>query len=936
MGGPLPSRSRARAPTDIQAGAPYVDQSLTVQPGSAATFNSGGTVTNAGTVELGAGSRLAISGTLTNTGTILDDAGSGSTTISGGYLASSGAVEVNGSLTYESYTLTNSGLVTVASGASFTDEGTFANDTGGSIANSGTFDVGADNTFTEAGGTTSGNPVTLDDSYLNFTGGGTASFSVTGTSATDIQAGAPYVDQSLTVQPGSAATFNSGGTVTNAGTVELGAGSRLAISGTLTNTGTILDDAGSGSTTISGGYLASSGAVEVNGSLTYESYTLTNSGLVTVASGASFTDEGTFANDTGGSIANSGTFDVGADNTFTEAGGTTSGNPVTLDDSYLNFTGGGTASFSVTGTSATDIQAGAPYVDQSLTVQPGSAATFNSGGTVTNAGTVELGAGSRLAISGTLTNTGTIDSQVSAQSGVTISGGPLDNNGNLILGQGSATSETYAYSQGSAGTLTVNVASATSYGQLVVGGTASLAGGLAVNTSGFSPTVGETFAIITSGGARSGQFATHTFGAQPYTTQYLTNGVDIVAAQALAVTTTSLPAGTVETPYAGATLASSGGTLPITWQVTSGSLPTGLSLDPTTGAITGTPTGPAGTSNFTVTATDSGSPAQTASGNLSLSVTGPITQTSPTSDATTTASSAGYTSQITTSGQAAGTSVSFTTTVSSSALSVSGTGIIATTGTLSAGSYTVSGTDSDGVGDLGGWTFTLSVTGPITQTSPTSGTTTTASSADYTGQITTSGQAPSTTVGFTTTVSSSALSVSGTGAIATTGTLSAGSYTVSGTDSDGVGDLGGWTFTLSVTGNGTVSAALSVSSPTVVGVETVPESAIPASSVDGSAGSGSSGAASAPLSSIPLSSIALSSSPLHSIPLSSIPLSSIAIPGSGDTAMHSSRTGSIQHLVVRYLDHLPGRLRGNGCACLHQLGGCPRRHAVRRTSHSNR
>lgn len=48
-----------------------------------------------------------------------------------------------------------------------------------------------------------------------------------------------------------------------------------------------------------------------------------------------------------------------------------------------------------------------------------------------------------------------------------------------------------------------------------------------------------------------------------------------------------------------------GGTPPYTFAVISGSLPTGLSLDPNTGAITGTPT-TAATSNFVIQATDSG------------------------------------------------------------------------------------------------------------------------------------------------------------------------------------------------------------------------------------------------------------------------------------------------------------------------------------------
>lgn len=65
----------------------------------------------------------------------------------------------------------------------------------------------------------------------------------------------------------------------------------------------------------------------------------------------------------------------------------------------------------------------------------------------------------------------------------------------------------------------------------------------------------------------------------------------------------SLAAATVGTAYSG-TMTATGGTAPNTFAVTAGALPTGLVLNGTTGAITGTPTVP-GTYNFTVTATDS-------------------------------------------------------------------------------------------------------------------------------------------------------------------------------------------------------------------------------------------------------------------------------------------------------------------------------------------
>jgi predicted hotdog family 3-hydroxylacyl-ACP dehydratase len=65
----------------------------------------------------------------------------------------------------------------------------------------------------------------------------------------------------------------------------------------------------------------------------------------------------------------------------------------------------------------------------------------------------------------------------------------------------------------------------------------------------------------------------------------------------------TLPSGTVGVPYS-PTIVASGGTAPYTYAVSAGSLPAGLSLNTSTGAITGTPT-TANTYNFTTQATDS-------------------------------------------------------------------------------------------------------------------------------------------------------------------------------------------------------------------------------------------------------------------------------------------------------------------------------------------
>ena len=73
---------------------------------------------------------------------------------------------------------------------------------------------------------------------------------------------------------------------------------------------------------------------------------------------------------------------------------------------------------------------------------------------------------------------------------------------------------------------------------------------------------------------------------------------------ALAITTVSLPAGEVGVAYS-TTLASSGGVAPITWTLTAGSLPNGLSLAGSTGVISGTPTTPVSATPLTFHAVDS-------------------------------------------------------------------------------------------------------------------------------------------------------------------------------------------------------------------------------------------------------------------------------------------------------------------------------------------
>ena len=117
----------------------------------------------------------------------------------------------------------------------------------------------------------------------------------------------------------------------------------------------------------------------------------------------------------------------------------------------------------------------------------------------------------------------------------------------------------------------------------------------------------------------------------------------------LAISTTSVPAATAGSAYPDTVLAASGGTGPYSWSVTSGSLPPGLSLDASSGTLSGTPT-TGGTYPFTVGVTDSETIPVTATADFSITV----------AQATTTTGIGASASSV-----ATGTAVTYTATVTS-------------------------------------------------------------------------------------------------------------------------------------------------------------------------------------------------------------------------------------------------------------------------------
>lgn len=138
-----------------------------------------------------------------------------------------------------------------------------------------------------------------------------------------------------------------------------------------------------------------------------------------------------------------------------------------------------------------------------------------------------------------------------------------------------------------------------------------LPGGLTLSSSGLlsgTPTEAGTFSFTVRITDIDGQTATAPLQ------------ITITTAP-LMITTAALPDGQLGVTYA-TKLAASGGTAPYGWSITSGTLPAGLSLNGSTGAIQGTPSQAVTGTPLTFQVTDSTSPsALTQSAHLTLTVT---------------------------------------------------------------------------------------------------------------------------------------------------------------------------------------------------------------------------------------------------------------------------------------------------------------------------
>lgn len=240
----------------------------------------------------------------------------------------------------------------------------------------------------------------------------------------------------------------------------------------------------------------------------------------------------------------------------------------------------------------------------------------------------------------------------------------------------------------------------------------SLPPGLNLNTNGY--VTGRT---TSDGGTYNFTVTVTDQGSPPLTTSQAYTVV-VTPAPSLSVATTSLPAAARGTSY-NFGLAANGGVPPLTWVITSGTLPPGMTFAGSTGQISGIPT-TQGTFPFTVQVTDSsllspGPHSQTATQSLSLTVGPPNALSIVTSTLPQAQTASLYSQTIVTNGGVGPFTWALTSGILPSGISLNASaGTITGTATaVSTNTFTVQVTDSESPPVSASATFTLTVIAAI-------------------------------------------------------------------------------------------------------------------------------------------------------------------------------------------------------------------------------
>lgn len=525
-----------------------------------AAAGSGFTLTNGNTIE-GAGTIQNMG--IVNTGTI--SANQSAPLI---ILPSTSGINNKGTLSVSAGDTMKIG--TSAGGALLNISGTTLN--GGTYTVNGTLEFGA-----------SGTSVVTDAANIALTGSGAQMIDFAGQ---NILANLATVTSAGSFTIGSGANFTTVGNFTNNGKITVNTGSAFKVTGSLTNFGgstltggtytvsgklefagaNVVTDAanltisGSGeienSTTGSNGLknlatIDSSGSLTLSGKANFTTAgSLTDSGRLTVSSGSTLTVTNTLTNfNSSTNTLSSGTYTVGGTLEFTGANIVNNAANLTISGpsgKILNGTSNGLANFAnntgvFTLTANGSLTTGSANFTNSdaMTVASGSTLTVGgndsytqSAGTTTIDGTLSAGGASGITVSGgTILGAGRVNANVTvggSGTAPTIYVGDTGKAGLLII--------TGTYSQLSSGSMNAFIGGTTvgsQYSQLQVTSSATLAGTLTVAlASGFTPTVGSTFTVLTASSI-SGTFANSTIainGSEHFNVTYTSTGVVLTVA----------------------------------------------------------------------------------------------------------------------------------------------------------------------------------------------------------------------------------------------------------------------------------------------------------------------------------------------------------------------------------------------------------------------
>ena len=454
----------------------------------------------------------------------------------------------------------------------------------------------------------------------------------TGTIVAGLQGGGRAVAIGLA---GSGTEVIPNGSNTYGGGTSIGSGTMLVEASTTGSPGALTSGPlGTGTialgSTANGGTLSVGGAFTIGNAITVAATPTTGANTI-----AGSTDNNVVVS---GAIALSGNATVSqvasaGNNALTLSGNVTSGLAGTQT---LTFSGPGNVLVSGvlgvgTGTIAATIAAGNVTFSGADTYV---GATNVNGGTLTVNGSTSAGSTVTVGTAGTLAGIGTL-------AGAVVVSGAIDPGG--IGAVGTMTLGTLSF--GNTGVLNLDLGAASS-DEIIVNGTASLSSGTLKIASSSMP-IGTTVTILHSTGALNTTFknlsdgSSITFASGIYTVHYDTtnNNVTLTFVQPPSITSPTLTTFTVGAPGTFSLMAT--GTMPISYSVTSGTLPNGVTLSPN-GILSGTPAaGTIGTYPLVFTASNGASQDQaftldvydfSSASSTSIAVGAPMTFTMTTAD----------------------------------------------------------------------------------------------------------------------------------------------------------------------------------------------------------------------------------------------------------------------------------------------------------------